>query len=40
MELAIEDKYYQIIVDPIYDIKNQLIGAVHTVSDRTEKKNT
>jgi PAS domain S-box-containing protein len=38
MEMQVGDNFYQVIVDPIMDSENQLIGAVHLVTDITERK--
>ncbi|MFO7895698.1 MAG: PAS domain S-box protein, partial [Candidatus Cloacimonadales bacterium] len=38
MELQMQDKYFQVIVDPIIDEKDNFLGAVHTVVDITESK--
>ncbi|MFH1616584.1 MAG: PAS domain S-box protein [Planctomycetota bacterium] len=37
-ELQVEDKWFQITVDPILDADQKLIAAVHIVSDITEHK--
>ena len=40
MLLAIGEKWFEVFVDPIFDIENNLTGAVHIVSDITERKLT
>uniref|UniRef100_A0A7C4MM34 histidine kinase n=1 Tax=Desulfatirhabdium butyrativorans TaxID=340467 RepID=A0A7C4MM34_9BACT len=40
MELAVNDRYYQISVDPILDGEGRFNGAVHVVSDITDRKRT
>jgi PAS domain S-box-containing protein len=40
MELQNGDIWYQVIVDPIHNGNNELIGAVHLVTDITERKKT
>ena len=38
MELPVNDKRFEITVDPVLDEKQNLIGAVHIISDITDKK--
>jgi len=37
-ELALGDKWFEITIDPILDSNHKLIGAVHVVSDITQRK--
>ncbi len=38
MELALNGRWYQVVVDPLLDAAGKLTGAVHIVSDITERK--
>jgi two-component system, cell cycle sensor histidine kinase and response regulator CckA len=38
MELPIGDRIFEITVDPLLDRQNQYLGAVHVISDITERK--
>ena len=38
MLLPIEDKWFNVVVDPIFDVNNNLINAVHIMTDITERK--
>ncbi len=38
MQLKLNDKWYNIIADPIFDKENNLAGAVHIVQDITDRK--
>lgn len=40
MELVVDDRCYQISIDPILDGEGRFDGAVHVVSDITERKRT
>lgn len=40
MELAINGRWYQVVADPLTDPNGELRGAVHIVSDITERKRT
>jgi PAS domain S-box-containing protein len=38
-EMAIGEKWYYVVIDPIFDDEGELIGSVHTMEDITERKN-
>jgi PAS domain S-box-containing protein len=38
MELKIDQRYFQVTVDPLLDATGELLGAVHAISDITERK--
>lgn len=40
VELPLGDRWYNVAVDPIFDDSGEIIGAVHLVSDITERKRT
>jgi len=40
LELPLGDRWYNVTVDPIFDDSDEIIGAVHLVSDVTERKRT
>jgi signal transduction histidine kinase len=38
-EITVGDKWYYVIVDPIFDSEGKVSGSVHTMDDITERKN-
>jgi PAS domain S-box-containing protein len=38
-EIAIDDKWYYVIVDPIFDSEGKVAGSIHTMDDITDRKN-
>ncbi len=38
LEMELKDRILEILVDPIFDEKKELLGAVHIISDITERK--
>jgi len=40
LEIPIDDKWYSLIADPIFDESGELTGAVHIIADITQRKRT
>jgi PAS domain S-box-containing protein len=38
-EIAVGDKWYYVIVDPIFDSEGKVAGTIHTMDDITDRKN-